>query len=241
MKKAETKYRYRNRLWSWEEIDKYLDQAYSKEKFSRPTRITLALAMVEGENILDLGCHVGAYSHYLAQKGHKVVAADVDEDVLRIARRKYSHPDLQFVRTDGDKLDFEDNFFDSVLLLEVLEHSQNPRSLVREIYRVLEPGGFLILSVPNAASYHTIGRTLLLDIKSYFRKMESWPEFAADQRDHYFYWDPFTIYRLLNKQGFKYADHKFIDNFKWVNFLARLLPPIRRISTCFIIKVQKTA
>ena len=241
MEEAETKYRYRDKLWSWEELDKYLEQAYSKEKFSRPSRITLALDLVEGESVLDIGCHAGAYSHYLACKGHKVVAADVDEDVLKIARRKYSHPDLQFVRTDGEKLDFEDGSFDSVLLLEVLEHCRHPRGLVQEIHRVLRPGGFLILSVPNAASYHTLGRTLLLDPKSYFRKMESWPEFATDQRDHYFYWDPFTIYRLLNRQGFKYADHNFVDNFSWVNFLARFIPPLRRISTCFIIKVQKVA
>lgn len=241
MKEAETEYRYRDRLWSWEELDKYLDRSYSKDKFSRPTRITLALALVEGEKVLDLGCHVGAYSHYLAQKGHHVVAADVDDNVLKIARRKYSHPNVQIVKVDSDRLDFEDNSFDSALLLEVLEHSLDPRGLVREIHRVIKPGGFLILSVPNAASYHTFGRTLLLDIKSYFRKMESWPEFATDQRDHYFYWDPFTIYRLLNRQGFKYADHRFIDNFKWVNFLAKIFPPLRRISTCFIIKVQKTA
>jgi len=241
MEQAETKYRYRDRLWTWEELDEYLNQAYSAEKFTRPTRITLALEMVEGERILDIGCHAGAYSYYLAQKGHKVVAADVDEDVLKIARRKYSHPDLLFVRIDGSRLDFEDDSFDSVLLLEVLEHSRDPRGLVGEIHRVLRPGGFLILSVPNAASYHTLGRTLLLDLESYFRKMESWPEFATDQRDHYFYWDPFTLYRLLNKQGFKYADHRFIDNFRIVNLIARILPPLRRISTCFIIKVRKSA
>ena len=237
----EKKYFYADKLRSWNELEKYIDQTYVEPDISRPNRITLALSMVEGERVLDLGCHIAFYSNFLARKGHKVVGADVDKDALEIARKKFSHPNLEIIETDGKKLDLEDNTFDCALLLEVLEHSQDPRGLVQEIHRVIKPGGFLILSVPNAASYHTIGRTLLLDIKSYFRKMESWPEFAADQRDHYFYWDPFTIYRLLNRQGFKYVDHRFIDNFKWVNFLARFIPPFRRISTCFIIKVQKTA
>jgi len=237
----EKKYFYADKLWSWNELEKYIGQTYVEPDISRPNRITLALSMVEGESVLDLGCHIAFYSNFLARKGHKVVGADVDKDALEIARKKFSHPNLEIIETDGKKLDLEDNTFNCALLLEVLEHSRDPRGLVQEIHRVIKPGGFLILSVPNAASYHTFGRTLLLDLKSYFRKMESWPEFAYDQRDHYFYWDPFTIYRLLNKQGFKYADHKFIDNLKLVNFLARVFPPLRRISTCFIIKVQKTA
>ena len=237
----EKKYLYADKLWTWKELEDYIDRTYVEPDLSRPNRITLALSMVEGERVLDLGCHIAFYSNFLARRGHKVVGADVDKDTLEIARKKFSHPGLEIIETDGRKLDVEDNTFDCALLMEVLEHSHDPRGLVREIHRVVKPGGFLILSVPNAASYHTIGRTLLLDLKSYYRKMESWPEFAYDQRDHYFYWDPFTLYRLLNKQGFKYVDHRFIDNFKLVNFLARLIPPLRRISTCFIIKVQKGA
>jgi len=241
MDHPEKKYNYEGRLWSWKELDEFIDRKRGEIENEPSGRHFCALSMVEGKDILDIGCNVCIYSSFLVEKGHNVVAVDVDETALEIARKKHSYPNLKILKTDGQKLDFEDNFFDSVLLLEVLEHSQDPRGLVQEIHRVIKPGGFLILSVPNAASYHTVGRTLLLDIKSYFRKIESWPEFATDQRDHYFYWDPFTIYRLLNRQGFKYVDHRFVDNFKWVNFLARFIPPFRRISTCFIIKVQKTA
>ncbi|RLB12755.1 MAG: hypothetical protein DRG82_16705 [Deltaproteobacteria bacterium] len=236
----EKKYRYADRLWSWKELEDFIKRTAEQDlDFSRSTRVTLALDMVEGESVLDLGCHLAVYSHYLARKGHKVVAADVDEQALEIARRMFSHPNLRIVKVEGSRLQFDDNSFHTVILLEVLEHSQDPRTLVREIHRVLKPGGFLVLSIPNAASYHTFARTLFLNIKNYYHKMESWPEFTYDQRDHFFYWDPFTIYRLLNKEGFKYVEHKFIDNSPVVNFISRFIPLVKRLSTCFIIKVRK--
>ncbi|MEA1996701.1 MAG: class I SAM-dependent methyltransferase, partial [Gemmatimonadota bacterium] len=204
MNQSEKKYRYQDRLWTWEELDSHIDRLAERLDRSHPDRVSLALGMVEGVDVLDLGCHLAIYSCFLAVKGHRVVGADVDRETLEIAKKKYSHPNLRIVLLDGERLDFEDNSFDCVLLLEVLEHCQDPRGLVREIHRVLRPGGSLVLSVPNAASYHTFARSILLNIPSYFRKMESWPEFAYDQRDHYFYWDPFTLYRLLNKEGFKY-------------------------------------
>jgi SAM-dependent methyltransferase len=233
-----TGYRYEDKLWEWEELEKHLARVYSRP----PARVGLALGLVEGREVLDLGCHLADCAFALARRGHRVTAADVDEDTLKIARRLHSHPDLEIVRVKGEGgLPFGDCAFDSVLLLEVLEHTRDPRGLVAEIHRVLRPGGHLVLSVPNAASYHTLARTLLLNLPRYFRRMEQWPAFAYDQRDHFFYWDPFTLYRLLNVAGFVYEEHRFSDNIGWVNFLARFIPPLGRVSTCFIIKVQKTS
>ena len=234
-----TRYRYLDKSWDWDELAAFIDRNYKDPDPARPDRIALALEMVEGREVLDLGCHFGFHAHYLARLGHRVVGAEIDPELVRIGKKKYSHPNLELVQVEGTRLEFADCSFDAVLLLEVLEHTRDPRGLVAEIHRVLRPGGVFILSVPNAASYHTLGRTLLLNLKSYYRKMESWPEFATDQRDHYFYWDPFTLYRLLNYQGFRYVEHKFSDNLRLVNFLARFIPPLGRISTCFIIKVVK--
>ena len=71
MEQAETKYRYRDRLWTWEELDDYLNQAYSEEKFTRPTRITLALEMVEGEKVLDIAATWGRTRIISRKKGIK--------------------------------------------------------------------------------------------------------------------------------------------------------------------------
>lgn len=232
------KYFYEEKYWEWGDLSAHLDREFPPE-FFESGRIARALAMAEGSRVLDLGCFIGLCSHHLALRGHQVVGVDVDENCIEIARRKHSHPKLSFEHTDGRGLEFDDASFDCVLLLEVLEHSFNPRGLVAEIHRVLKPGGCLIVSVPNASSYHTLARSLLLNIKSYYRKMESWPAFAVDQRDHFYYWEPFTLYRLLNVQGFKYVDHAFRDNFRFIEIISRFLPPLKKVLTCYILKVRK--
>ncbi|HLA38995.1 MAG TPA: methyltransferase domain-containing protein [Candidatus Glassbacteria bacterium] len=239
MEQAVRKYVFDGREWDWAELDAYIGRELDLLRKSGRRRVKLALGMVEGREVLDVGCHLGLEAFLLHERGHQVTGVDVDENVLEIAERKFGNAGIRFSRTDGLHLDFPDGSFDCAILLEVLEHSEHPRGLVRELHRVLRPGGHLIVSVPNAASYHTLARTVLLNLKAYYRKMETWPEFATDQRDHYYYWDPFTLYRLLSRQGFHYADHDFSDNFRLVNALGKVLPLFRRISTCFIIKVRR--
>ncbi len=229
------------KFWEWKDLSGHLDSLLATLDGSRPGRHKFAIDWVDGDPVLDVGCEVGICAYYLARAGRKVVGIDVEKARLEIAERKFSHPNLTFRHTGGNELDFPDSSFACVMLMEVLEHTWHPRGLIREIHRVLKPGGSLIVSVPNAASYHTLARTLLLPVKSYFAKMESWPEFATDQRDHYYYWDAFTLYRLLNTQGFRYVDHRYVDNRKLVNLLGRLLVPLRKMSTCFMIKVRKQA
>ncbi|MFC1544759.1 class I SAM-dependent methyltransferase [Gemmatimonadota bacterium] len=236
---GEDKVVFDQNYWEWADLSAHLDRLSAQLDNRVRGRQLYAVDWVEGETVLDVGCEVGICSYYLARNGKKVVGIDVEKARLEIAERKFSHPNLKFLPADGVDLNFPDESFDCVLLLEVLEHTFHPRGLIREIHRVLKPGGHLIISVPNASSYHTVVRSLLLPIKSYFAKMESWPDFATDQRDHYYYWDAFTLYRLLNRQGFKYTDHCYVDNSRLVNLLGGIIPPLKKISTCFMIKVQK--
>ncbi len=231
---------YEGKDWNWPDLDRYIEDSISAIDQGGKSRKAIALGMAEGDRILDVGCNVGINSAWLARRGHRVEAVDVDKVSLEIARRKHKLDNLNLSYYEGTSLDFPDGSFDCVLLLEVLEHTWHPRGLIKEIYRALKPGGHLVLSVPNAASYHTLARTLLLKIESYFRKMESWPEFTTDQRDHYYYWDPFTMYRLLNLQGFVYVEHAYHDNMKLFNAATRAVPYLKRISTSFLIKVRKT-
>jgi len=48
---------------------------------------------------------------------------------------------------------YADNFFDIIILFELIEHIQNPSNLLKECHRILKPGGILLLNTPNAASF----------------------------------------------------------------------------------------
>jgi SAM-dependent methyltransferase len=112
-----------------------------------PERIPLfQQAIGRGNKVLDLGCRSGALTRHFLD-GNEVVGVDVDEAVLAKAEERGITPVVADVE---EPLPFPDEAFDAVVAGELLEHLGFPETLVAEIYRVLEPGGSFVGSVPNA-------------------------------------------------------------------------------------------
>lgn len=108
-----------------------------------------------GARVLDLGCGAGAFSQRLADQGYSVVALDVD-------REKWIPKDIPFFQLDVD-LGISGSVpdkYDAVCCLEVIEHVENPWNLLREVHKVVRPGGHLLISTPNIASF--LSRALFL-------------------------------------------------------------------------------
>jgi SAM-dependent methyltransferase len=114
--------------------------------------------------VLDLGCGKGEYSLKLKQMGYQVVAADAYADF------KYKD-EIEFRQCDANqKLPFEDNSFNYVLLAEIIEHLKNPYEFMSDITRILKPSGALILSTPNILNMKSRMRFLFESSYEYFRE-----------------------------------------------------------------------
>jgi SAM-dependent methyltransferase len=112
-----------------------------------PERIPLIVSAVgRGKRVLDLGCRSGALTRHFLE-GNSVVGLDVDPAALEKAAVLGIEPVQANVE---EPLPFEDASFDVVVAGELFEHLQFPDALVREVRRVLRPGGVLAGSVPNA-------------------------------------------------------------------------------------------
>ncbi len=102
-------------------------------------------------NILDLGSAGGRFAQQLSQNGYKNIhSVDIDDylsDPNRPLIKDFRTADLSF-----DKLPWQDNLFKVATAWCVLPHLENPFHCVREIHRVLEPGGLFIFSAPNMLS-----------------------------------------------------------------------------------------
>lgn len=96
---------------------------------------------------LDFGCAEGGYTSALLNNGAKsVVGVDVEHRRIDEAMARQI-PNASFLAFSGSRLDLADESFDGALVNEVLEHVADEQESLREIRRVLKPGGYLILSL----------------------------------------------------------------------------------------------
>lgn len=118
--------------------------------FRRRARILLDyLELRDGERVLDCGCGMGFYLMAMSRlRRLDLVGLDLNAGRLRWAQREGVPAAL--VCGDICRLPFADASFDKVLLSEVLEHLADDRRALRELYRILKPGGILAISVPHA-------------------------------------------------------------------------------------------
>jgi 2-polyprenyl-3-methyl-5-hydroxy-6-metoxy-1,4-benzoquinol methylase len=95
-----------------------------------------------GEKILDIGCGHGVNCQELNRRGYQCTGIEANE---AYARESMKH--IEAYHMKAEKLDFPDKSFDTVIMLEVLEHLEDPYAALAEIVRVARKN--LILSVPN--------------------------------------------------------------------------------------------
>ncbi len=114
-------------------------------------RTALALLAAQWErrdlHILDLGCGTGAVTQELTAFG-AVVGADMSSLALDFNKGRTEGQGVSLVQADGIALPFAANTFDAVVALDVFEHIDNHDLAFKETFRVLKPGGALVLSVP---------------------------------------------------------------------------------------------
>lgn len=106
--------------------------------------------------VLDIGCGAGnmpkAIRHY--RPDLEVWGTDLSQQALKTARA--APGGVRFVAAGGERLPFPDGFFDAVTMFDVLEHIPDPIGALREIRRVLRPGGLFHLFLPLERQPFTI-------------------------------------------------------------------------------------
>ena len=109
-----------------------------------------------GERVLDVAAGTGTSSAALARTGVTVVALDFSAGMIEEGRRR--HPKIEFVEADAERLPFGDDEFDAVTISFGLRNVENPKTALAEMYRVLKPGGRLVIcefSRPPRALFRT--------------------------------------------------------------------------------------
>jgi ubiquinone/menaquinone biosynthesis C-methylase UbiE len=130
------------------------DPAY-RDWFVEQQQDLLALARVEDRLVLDAGCGRGRATVAAALAGAaEVLGVDISNQMLELARgaavTARVADRVSFRQADLERLPLEDGAFDIALLLEILLHLANPVATLRELHRVLRPGGVLMVTTVGA-------------------------------------------------------------------------------------------
>ena len=107
-----------------------------------------AATMINGGHLLELGVGIGRGMKIMAGKADKITATDKNQEL--IAGLKKENPTWELIAMHMPPLaGLPDNTYDYVVLFQVIEHIKDDDLFVKEIYRVLKPGGKCFITTPN--------------------------------------------------------------------------------------------
>jgi SAM-dependent methyltransferase len=118
-------------------------------------RYEFARRYCTGADVLDAGCGVGYGTAFLAEQAGRVVGVDLSEQAIAYARGRYALANVEFVVGDVAALPLSDDSFDAVCAFETIEHLPEPVCFLREVKRVLRPGGVFVVSTPQVERTET--------------------------------------------------------------------------------------
>lgn len=155
-----------------------------KPSFHHEFNLKFSLPYIKNKKVLDIGCWTGQYEQLASKYTKSITGIDPGIEAIKTAKRLV--PKAKFFVGDALNLKFKDNSFDTVTIMDVIEHiPKNTEGLcLKEIKRVLKPNGYLIISTPNT---HLL--SILLD-----------PAFFLLGHRHY---SENKLRKLLSMTGFK--------------------------------------
>tara|TARA_Y100000034_G_scaffold135540_1_gene207900 strand:+ start:3762 stop:4667 length:906 start_codon:yes stop_codon:yes gene_type:complete len=161
----------------------YYQESEIGDKKAFGKRLKLIERFIKGKGkMLDVGCNVGTFLEVAKESGWDCVGIDVNRGVANDCAKK----GIKFFATTIEKAKFKKEFFDVIILNDVLEHVHEPVNFMQSVYKLLKKGGIVFLVTPN--------------IKSLTAKVlrKRWHHLKPDE--HLTYFSLNTLKVLLKKQ-----------------------------------------
>lgn len=232
-------------------IKKYLFKLEIQAEEENRLNILKLLPEIKGHtNILDLGCDDGSWTVRLGEKYKNPYLYGVE--VVSERFRKAHDKGISIKSFDlNEKFDFEDCFFDIVHSNQVIEHLYDTDNFISEVYRILKPGGYFVVSTVSLSSWHNVFSVLLgyqpFDLANISLKgnignpLSFWSETETNNSknkswQHVRLFTPYSLSKFLKSYGFEDLSILTSGYYPFPGIFARL---DKRHSHYFVIRVKK--
>ena len=153
--------------------------------------------LADCRRVLDVPCGKGAFTRSLVDRGYEVLSLDcVDE--LEVEGSTFLQGDM------NERLPLDDGELDAVVCIDGIEHIERPYDFARECFRVLRPGGNLIVSTPNISSLRSRWRWLLTGF--HHGRKAPLDETDPNPLHHINMLEFHKIRYMLHREGFRIAE-----------------------------------
>ena len=158
---------------------------------------------VKGKKVADIGCGTGYGTVHLAGFAEEATGVDYSAETLENSRKEYAHiTNLKFVHGKVPPVPLESESMDVVTAFQFIEHIPNPVDFIRDVHRVLKPGGVFLCTTVNAR------KSLARNPFHVFEYTFDWME--SDFRK------VFGDVEMIGLQGNEKVNKYYNENNKWV-------------------------
>ena len=148
------------------------------------------------QELIELGCGAGLYTKVLAGKASRVIATDLSDEMLAVARTQLrGWQNVTVEKADCERTDFPDGRFDSVFMANLIHVIENPSIALMESYRILKDGGLLLI-----VDYTGYGMKWFEMMKMGIRFLRKWGKPSAYSKAKL---SPDELCSLVESAGFK--------------------------------------
>ena len=178
--------------------DHWLREEEGREKMWRK-RLQLVERLSGGRRgrLLDVGAGIGTFLALARDKGWEVAGTEVSSSAISLARERHG---LELREAQLEQSGLATGSFELITLWHVLEHVPSPAGTLREVHRVLAPGGMVVVAVPNDSNAMLVPRRLKRFLtRKAFRRYE--PVMPGEEV-HLSHFHPAVLRRLLTRTGF---------------------------------------
>lgn len=207
----------------------YLPTPAQRALASLPRRLEFLTSNVgpAPKRVLDVGCATGYIAYFLVRIGHGVTGLELNPRMAAEARSL----GLEIIEHDlEDPLPFAREEFDVLHACEILEHLFDTEGVLKELHRVLVPGGVLILSTPNLNSLANRFRVLIGS------SLPMWGAYPQDRHGgHIRVFNKAKLFELLRRTQFEPEQITGINQGR----LRRCLDPFPTLSEMLLVKAVR--